>query len=153
MYIDSIMSTSNPTPASSRTPEQLIADLIAAWNTHDLALATAFFAADYAGRDVAQAEPQHGRVGIQRALARYFEALPDVQFSLDDLVVSGARAVVIWTAHGTHLGALMNIPASGRRITVRGVSTFTLQDGQIVRAEYIWDVAGLLRAIGLLPEL
>jgi steroid delta-isomerase-like uncharacterized protein len=144
----------NYPPADNRyAPEQLIADLIAAWNTHDLDQATAFFAADYEGNDVAQAEPQRGRAGIRQALARYFAAIPDVRFSLDDLVVAGERAVVVWRAHGTHLGALMNIPASGHAVTVRGVSAFTLRDGQIARAEYIWDVAGLLRDIGLLPEL
>ena len=67
--------------------------------------------------------------------------------------MQGERAVLIWTAEGTHLGALMNIPASGRMVTVRGVATFTLQNGAISRATYIWDVAGLLRGIGLLPEL
>ena len=56
-------------------------------------------------------------------------------------------------AHGTHLGTLMNIPASGRSVSVRGVSVFTLAAGQVSRATYIWDVAGLLRTIGLLPEL
>ncbi len=140
--------------ASATMPEErFVADLIAAWNTHDLDLASAFFAADYVGSDVAQAQPQHGREGIRRMLARYFQALPDVRFTLEELIVERGRAAVIWTARGTHLGPLMNIPASGRRVTVRGVSTFTLADGQITHATYIWDVAGLLREIGLLPDL
>jgi steroid delta-isomerase-like uncharacterized protein len=143
----------NPPTTGDNTVAQLIADLIAAWNTHDLDQATAFFAANYEGLDVAQAAPQIGRTGIRAALARYFEALPDVRFTLDDLVVAGERAVAVWTARGTHLGTLMNIPASGRNVAVRGVSTFTLRDGQIKQATYIWDVAGMLRAIGLLPEL
>jgi steroid delta-isomerase-like uncharacterized protein len=148
------MSPPYDTPAADpRSGEQLIADLIAAWNTHDLDQATVFFAAEYVGSDVAQVEPQHGREGIRRALARYFAALPDVRFTLDDLVIARERAVVVWTARGTHLGALMNIPASGRMVTVRGVSAFRLRDGQITQAEYIWDVAGMLRDIGLLPEL
>lgn len=148
------MCPQNDAPATGgRSPEQLIADLIAAWNTHDLDQATAPFAAEYEGSDVAQAEPQHGRDGIRRWLARYFQALPDVRLTLDDLVVADERAAVVWTARGTHLGAWMNIPGSGRMVTVRGVSIFTLRDGQIAQAEYIWDVAGMLRDIGLLPEL
>jgi hypothetical protein len=47
----------------------------------------------------------------------------------------------------------MNIPATGRPVTVRGVSVCHVEGGRIVRAMHIWDVAGLLRAIGLLPEL
>jgi steroid delta-isomerase-like uncharacterized protein len=146
--------SSKDEPAAGANPSaQLIADLIAASNAHDLDQATAFFAADYEGCDVAQVEPQHGRTGIRCALARYFEALPDVRFDLDDLVVTSDRAVAVWTATGTHLGALMNIPPSGRRVSVRGVSTVRLREGQIYQATHIWDVAGLLRSIGLLPDL
>ncbi|NWG19150.1 MAG: ester cyclase [Chloroflexi bacterium] len=64
-----------------------------------------------------------------------------------------ARVVQVWRAHATHRGPLLNIPASGRSIQVRGASLLTFRDGQLWRALYIWDVAGLLRAIGLLPEL
>src|SRR3954454_9835287 len=85
------MSPKDAPAADHYSSEQLIADLIAAWNTHDLDQVTAFFAADYEGRDVAQVEPQHGRAGIRWALARYLHAVPDVRFVLDDLVVASDR--------------------------------------------------------------
>jgi len=47
----------------------------------------------------------------------------------------------------------MNIPPTGRAVAVRGTSVLTVEDGKIKRAFRIWDVAGLLRSIGLLPEL
>jgi steroid delta-isomerase-like uncharacterized protein len=131
----------------------LVVDLIDAWNTHDLDRATAFFAADYEGDDIAQPETQFGPTGMREVLALYYRALPDVRFSIDDLVLEGERAVIFWTARGTHRGSLMNIPPSNRAVAVRGVSAFTLRDGKVVRGLYIWDVAGLLRNIGLLPEL
>jgi len=36
---------------------------------------------------------------------------------------------------------------------VRGASLLTFRKGRLRRAVDIWDVAGLLREIGLLPEL
>jgi len=36
---------------------------------------------------------------------------------------------------------------------VRGASLLTFRGDKLYRAVYIWDVAGLLRKIGLLPEL
>jgi hypothetical protein len=36
---------------------------------------------------------------------------------------------------------------------VRGVSVLMIEDSKVKNATYIWDVAGLLRNIGLLPEL
>jgi hypothetical protein len=47
----------------------------------------------------------------------------------------------------------MNIPPTGRSVEIRGVSMLTIKDNQVQRGLYIWDVAGLLRALGLLPEL
>ena len=154
MGMGGVMATSDRAhPAAPTSAEQLVTELLTAWNAHDLDRATACFAVDYLGSDVAQAGTQYGPEGMRRMLALYFRALPDLHFTADELVVQGERAVLIWTAHGTHRGALLNIPASGRAVTVRGVSSFTLANGKVSRATHIWDVAGLLRAIGLLPEL
>jgi hypothetical protein len=38
-------------------------------------------------------------------------------------------------------------------VSVCGNTFLSLREGRITRAETVWDVAGLLRAIGLLPEL
>jgi hypothetical protein len=47
----------------------------------------------------------------------------------------------------------MHIPPTGRKIAVRGISVLTIENGKITRGLYVWDAAGLLRTIGLLPEL
>jgi steroid delta-isomerase-like uncharacterized protein len=61
--------------------------------------------------------------------------------------------VMAWIARGTQQGTLMNIPPTGRAVEVQGMTLFTVQDGQIARSQSVWDLAGMLRAIGLLPEL
>ena len=47
----------------------------------------------------------------------------------------------------------MNIPPTGKKIAVKGVSILTIHEGRIVRGLYVWDVAGMLRDLGLLPDL
>ena len=59
----------------------------------------------------------------------------------------------MWRMHGTHRGRLMNIPASNRPIEIRGMSLLMVEDKKMARETSIWDVAGFLRSIGLLPEL
>lgn len=44
-------------------------------------------------------------------------------------------------------------PPTRREIRVRGVSILTVGDAGITHGLYVWDTAGLLRNIGLLPEL
>lgn len=47
----------------------------------------------------------------------------------------------------------MNIPPTEHTVNVRGTSLVALQGGKIRRALRIWDLAGLLRDLKLLPEL
>ncbi|MBI3242949.1 MAG: ester cyclase [Chloroflexi bacterium] len=137
----------------TQTTEQLINNLMTAWNAHDADGVAAFYAPDYEEVDVAQAAPQHGPDAVRRIMLYYLRAFPDLQITLDDLIVNGNRAVMVWTWHGTQQGRVMNIPPTGRRVCVRGTSVLTIEGGQIRRGIRIWDVAGLLRSVGLLTEL
>ncbi|MCC7354899.1 MAG: ester cyclase [Anaerolineae bacterium] len=132
---------------------RLVAELTDAWNVNDVELVTSFYAWDYEGTDVGEAALQRGPEGIRQTLARYGRAFPDLRFIVGETIVQGNRVALIWTARGTHQGIFMNIPPTGRTIEVRGVSLLTIEDGKVTHGLYIWDVAGMLRAIGLLPEL
>ncbi len=148
--------TTAPGAGSEATPEEtlrLVRDLLEAWNAHDLERIRTFYAPEYEGVDVGQAEPQRGPQGVSRMVKSYMQAFPDLSFVEEDVVVQGNRAVLVWTAHGKHGGELMRIPPTGRNIAVRGTSVLTVESGKVTRGLYIWDVAGLLRSIGLLPEL
>jgi steroid delta-isomerase-like uncharacterized protein len=148
--------TDDRIPERGSEPEEiarLVRDLLEAWNAHDLRRIETFYAPDYEGVDVGQAGPQHGPQSASRNMERYQRAFPDLRFVEQDLIVEGDRAVLVWEAHGKHAGKLMNIPPTGRTIAVRGTSVLTIRDGKISRGLYVWDVAGLLRSLGLLPEL
>jgi len=141
---------------STTPPEKvvrLVRDLLEAWNAHNIGRIDAFYAPEYEGVDVGQAEPQRAQQSVSRYAERYLQAFPDLHFVEEDIVVQGNRAVLVWKAHGTHKGKIMNIPPTGRNVAVRGTSVLTVRDGKVACGLYIWDVAGLLRSIGLLPEL
>lgn len=132
---------------------QLAEQLTDAWNSHDPQRVAALCAADYEGENVGEATPHRGPAGMAASVAAYLAAFPDLQFTVDEAVIQGERVAQVWQAHATHRGPLMNIPGTGRRIAVRGASLLTFKEGRLYRAVYVWDVAGLLREIGLLPEL
>jgi predicted ester cyclase len=132
---------------------QFVGDLLDAWNAHDVERIMAFYAPKYEGVDVGQAEPQRGPQGIHQSALSLLQAFPDLRFVEEETIVQGDQAVLVWRAHGTHKGKLMRSPPTEREVVVRGASVLTVENGKVVRGLYIWDVAGLLRAIGLLPEL
>jgi steroid delta-isomerase-like uncharacterized protein len=132
---------------------KLVTDLIAAWNAHDIDRIAAFYAENYEGIDVAYPKPRQNREDIRQTMSLYIHAFPDLCFTVEELVVQDSQAAVAWIGRGTHLGRIMNIPPTGREIMVRGTSFFTIKDWQITRSLHMWDVAGILRSMGLLPEL
>ena len=132
---------------------EFLNEFMTAWNTHDVRAVTAWYAVDCEDIDVARSRPQYGADSVRRTLVYYLRAFPDFQVILNDAVADEERAALYWTWTGTHRGTFMNIPPTDRRVTVRGSSLVTLKDGKIQRAVRIWDLAGLLRDLKLLPEL
>jgi steroid delta-isomerase-like uncharacterized protein len=126
---------------------------IDAWNSHDLERVQALYTLDYTGSDVGEGSPLTGPEAVTRSLRRYMLGIPDFQIRCEDIVAQDERVGFSWTARGTHQGSLMNIPATGRTVTVRGATFLTLRDGLIARSQTVWDIAGFLRGVGLLPDL
>ena len=124
-----------------------------AWNSHDIEKVLNFYSSDYVGEDVGQASLLHGHEGLRAMLEMYWRAFPDLQFAVMEAVVQDSRVAIVWVAEGTHQGTIMNIPPTGHRVEVRGVSIINVKDGRVVSGQHIWDLAGMLRHMGLLPEL
>lgn len=130
------------------------ADIInQAWNSHDIEKVLSFYSLEYIADDVSQASLLRGHEGLRTMLESYWRAFPDLEFAVTDMVIEGSRVATAWVAAGTHHGTIMNIPPTGQKVEVRGISIIDVEDGLIVRGQYIWDLAGMLRHMGLLPEL
>jgi steroid delta-isomerase-like uncharacterized protein len=140
-------------PKMSTEVPHALSLLLTAWNNHDIDSIAACYSSNYSGVDFGEASPQDGPAGIKASAARYLTAFPDVHIQPEEVVVQDNRVAMVWVGEGTHLGHWMNIPATGRRVIVRGMAMLTIEGGLIIKALYLWDVAGLLRSINLLPEL
>ena len=128
-------------------------DLVEAWNEHDANKVAALYAPDYEEEDIAAADRHRSPIAARATFVLYQRAFPDLRLEAEDVVIQGDRAVLSWILSGTHRGSLMNIPATGRAVRVRGVSIMTIAEGRIRRTCRVWDLAGMLRTFGLLPEL
>lgn len=124
-----------------------------AWNSHNVESVLRFYSTEYVGDDVGQASLLRGHTGLRTMLDTYWRAFPDLRFVCKDCILQDSRLFAVWVAEGTHQGTIMNIPPTGHRVEVRGMSILEVKEGLIVRAQSVWDVAGMLRHMGLLPEL
>ncbi len=134
-------------------PQSILAGLIKAWNAHDVEGVASFYAPDYTGVDASEPGQQRGPDSIRQTVQGYLAAFPDLTLIQEQTVLSGNHAAVQMTVRGTHQGSILHIPATGRATEIHGVAFLQFRHASIIQATYLWDVAGFLRSIGLLPDL
>jgi predicted ester cyclase len=79
--------------------------------------------------------------------------LPDLHMTIEDILADGDKVTVRLTVEGTHKGAQLGIPPTGRRIRIAGIVVLRIAHGQLVEGWNSWDQLGLLRQIGALPAV
>lgn len=132
---------------------KLVDEMYALWNSQNLSAAGEVYTLDYSGFDVTDQSRANGVEGVTKQLERFYRAFPDLYFSNEEAVLDGDRVSLFWSARGTHKGTMLNIPPTGRTVNVNGVSLLRIAEGKIARGVHLWDLAALLRDIGLLPAL
>jgi steroid delta-isomerase-like uncharacterized protein len=92
-----------------------------------------------------------GPEGVRRAAADLRTAFPDLDITHEDTLAEGDRVMIRWIMRGTHNGPLMDIPATGKLVTVTGTDIFRMAGGKIVELWQHWDQLGLLQQLGVIP--
>lgn len=91
-----------------------------------------------------------GRAGLADVLAGMFAAFPDLHWTLLDTLTEDDRVMTLSTWTGTHHGAFMGIPPTGRHVSVEAWTIDRYHEGRLVESRIIMDVAGLLGQLGVL---
>jgi steroid delta-isomerase-like uncharacterized protein len=122
-----------------------------AWNRGSLAAVEELVDAGYVGNFAIQPEPLRGPEAYKGFAAGLRAAFPDLEFTVEDLIAEGDKVVVRWTNRGTHRGALMGLPPTGRRVEGTGMWIHRIAGGKIVEEWGQSDVLGLLQQLGAIP--
>ncbi len=89
-----------------------------------------------------------GLENYRRFMNEARNAFPDIQIELHDMIVEGDKVAIRFTETGTHKGAFMGIPATDKKVTVRGVEIDRIVDGKVVEIWSGLDVLGLMQQLG-----
>jgi steroid delta-isomerase-like uncharacterized protein len=92
------------------------------------------------------------RAGIEADVKGYRKAFPDMTVQVIDAIGSGDKAMVRWRATGTHRGELMGTQPTNKKVTIDGMSEVRVQNGKIRESWDQYDVLGMLKQIGAIPE-
>jgi predicted ester cyclase len=125
-------------------------------NRGDIAAYVARFAEDALnfGRPV-------GRAGIEERVRDIFTTIPDVRFTVEDLVAAGDEVVTRNMFSGTHRGVgrhplnggmLVGVAPTGKSFSVQHIHWFKMRNGLIAAHTACRDDLGMMVQLGLLTR-
>ena len=121
------------------------------WNAEQLEVADELLHPDYVF-DEGYGAGAPSVEAIKEANIFWHRVLPNIHFTIEDMIAEGDTVVARWTARGAHQGdwemELGTVPASGQATTTPGTSSYYLRDGKIIRDENHIDFVSLLKQIG-----
>jgi steroid delta-isomerase-like uncharacterized protein len=123
-----------------------------AWTSGDLDVYDEILAPD--ARDHDTQNPHAGTLGPEGAkqtTEMYRAAFSDSHFEIDQQLADGDYVVTRWTATGTNDGELMGMPATGKRVTITGITIDRFEDGKVSESWSNWDTLGMMQQLGVIP--
>ena len=73
-----------------------------------------------------------------------------MRVKVNETVAERDLVAIFWTASGTNTGEGMGFPATGKRITVNGMTLFRFKAGKISEEWSVFDMLSAMRQAGLL---
>jgi steroid delta-isomerase-like uncharacterized protein len=80
-----------------------------------------------------------------------WNALPDGELQLHEVVAADDLVACRVTIDGTHAARLLDVPPTGRRLHLEAITILRFRDGRIIERWNRQDDAGLMAQLGLLP--
>jgi steroid delta-isomerase-like uncharacterized protein len=116
----------------------------------NLDAAEEIYAPNYISHQPAGDEDLRGPDAIKYFAAGVREAFPDMEITIEDQIAEGDKVVTRFRTRGTHQGDLWGIPATGREVEVRSVSTNRIEGGKIAEHWTSADQLGMMRQLGVI---
>ena len=115
---------------------------------------------DLYAEDAVQLMPEgtfEGRSAIRERLARDLVACPDISWTVESFVEQGDTFADEWSFVATHTGPFQlpdgtELPATGKRIELRGMELVEMREGKIVVDNLYYDNMAVMAQLGLVPE-
>lgn len=121
------------------------------WNKRKLEVVDELISPSHALHDPIASGSQVGPESYKRRVVELTTGFPDLRFNIEDTIAEREKFVVSWIISGTHKGEFMEIPATGRKISVEGITIHHIRNGKILDSCARWDALGLMQQLGVIP--
>jgi len=136
---------------STQDNKEVVQKLHEALNKRNMEALKDFISEEYVGLS-----KKKGYVAFQEPLIPLFNAFPDIQWTVTEMIAEGDKVFVSWNWAGTHTGvfngiAVKDIQATGAKVTNDGMAIYLFKDGKIISTKVMTDRLGFLQALQVLP--
>jgi predicted ester cyclase len=143
-----------PVDETVAAARQLARRYIDAINAKDEAELRAVFTDDFVDHNAIQLEGiPTGVEGVVMAHHMLDSAIPDLHFSLEDIVVEGDTLGMRVNGEGTHNGNLFGIEPTGNFVRWSGHRILKIRDGKFSEGSNQLDQVGIMQQIGVMPPM
>ncbi len=97
-------------------------------------------------------DQEKGPGGFISFFTKLRTAFPDLEVKVNHVVADEDNIAAAYTMAGTHKGDFMGVPATGKRITARGMQIGRFENGKMVERWGSSDQLGILQQIGAAPS-
>ena len=123
------------------------------WNTGDVSGVARFIAPQYTIHSD-PGDPWEGetlnRTQFSERMTTSRAPFPDLTFTIERLLDGGDCVIVGWVMTGTHRAPLGEFPATGRPISVKGMTIYDIAGGMLTGHTQVVDRLAVLGQLGML---
>ena len=140
------------TQAEARNAET-VRRMVGYLSSHNVAGMLSCFDDDMEWLDVPMEASYRGKAEIGAFLDSLFDAFPDLEYRLINLVTRGDNVVAQFAMRGTHQNTFYGLPGTQAVVEIPCLSMISMRDGKMLSDHCYFDNAMILRQMGLMPSL
>lgn len=121
------------------------------FNKRNLAVADELLTPDSLNHDDPHGVGPVGPESLKQVVQMLSAAFPDLHMTIEDVIAEGDKVFIRTTSSGTHQGAFMGIPPTGKRFTQQQMHLVRVVDGQVTEHWDVRDDLGMMQQLGVIP--
>ncbi|MEJ1095531.1 MULTISPECIES: ester cyclase [unclassified Pseudoxanthomonas] len=122
------------------------------WSRGEIGRLDHLLAPGYINHTPSFGQPAPGPEGLKPIVNALRQAFPDLHYEIEDIIATPDHVVARVRMKGTHLGALGDIPPTGRRVNVLQINIERFENGRVVEHWRVTDELELQKQLGVVPR-
>jgi len=117
------------------------------WNDRKVDVVDKLLSPSHALQEPNASGSQIGPQVYKTTVKRFHVAIPDLRFTVQEVISEGDKVVVSWILSGTHRGEFYGIAPTNKKISVEGITIHQIKNGKILESYASWDRLGMMRQV------